>query len=227
MNPLQQSTFEFINNLKKNNDREWFGEHKEEYIQELDRVVKFADELLALMNSHDHIETPTGKRSLFRIYRDTRFSKDKTPYKTHWSGSFTRATAQLRGGYYFHLEPGGSFIAGGFWEPHAADLKRIREEIAANDQELRHILAKPTFKKTFGELKGDQLKTAPKGFDKDHPAVDLLRYKQLVFTKYFTDKEVLSPDFAKKVSDGFQQLRPFFDYMSTVLTTDSNGVPIV
>lgn len=221
------SSFEFITKLNNNNNRDWFNANKEEYIVAHDQVIQFADELLAFMNQHDNIETPSGKKSLYRIYRDVRFSKDKTPYNTHWSGGFRRGTAELRGGYYFKLKPGESILAGGFWGPNPADLKRIREEINANDQEMRDIIATPDFKKFFGELKGEQVKTAPKGYDKDHPAIDLLRYKQFIFTRSFSDKEVLSSEFAHQVNDTFKQLRPFFDYMSAVLTTDVNGVSLI
>src|SRR4051812_23767378 len=102
---IPTSSFEFLKQLKKNNNREWFGVHKDRYIKELEAVTLFADALLREMHKHDRIETETGKKSLYRIYRDTRFSKEKTPYKTHWSGNLKRATKKLRGSYYFHIEP--------------------------------------------------------------------------------------------------------------------------
>lgn len=190
-------------------------------------MISFADELLAKMNEHDTIETPTGKQSLYRIYRDVRFSKDKSPYKTHWSGGFARATKALRGGYYFHIQPGDqSFIGGGFWDPNKEDLLRIREEIARDAIELRAILNEPSFVTRFGDMSGEQLKTAPKGFDKEHPDVDLLRYKQFIFGRNFSDKEVLHADFLEVANNTFKAMRPFFDFMSDVLTTDSNGAPL-
>jgi len=179
------------------------------------------------MSKHDNIETPTGKKSLFRIYRDVRFSKDKSPYKTHWAGSFKRATNKLRGGYYFHIQPGNSMVGGGFWSPNKEDLQRIRENIALDDAELRKIITGKSFTETFGILEGEKLKTCPKGFDKEHPAIDLLRYKQFIISKKFTDKEVLSKDFVFKVNDTFKKMRAFFDYMSEAVTTDSNGVSII
>ena len=225
--PLIKSNLDFLHTLKANNDRDWFNQNKSLYQEQHGQVIAFADEVLTLMNNTDQIETPNGKKSIYRIYRDTRFSKDKTPYKTHWGGYFKRATAKLRGGYYFHIEPGNSFVGGGFWAPNAADMKRIREEIAANDQEFRSIISAKTFTNTFGELRGEQLKSAPKGYPKDHEAIDLLRYKQYLVMHKFTDKETLSPDFASNVVQVFEHMRPFFDYMSEVLTTDVNGVSIV
>lgn len=229
MSQLSKENFDFLIELEKNNNRDWFTENKPRYEKNHQDIIAFADKLLTEMNQHDTIETPSGKKSLFRIYRDVRFSKDKSPYKTHWSGSFSRATKLLRGGYYFHIQPGGnSFIGGGFWNPNKEDLQRIREDIATDDSEMRSILADKEFVTTFGGLSvhSEQLKTAPKGFDKEHPAVDLLRYKQFVVGTNFTDEQVLSEDFYQLANDTFKKMRPFFDYMSEVLTTDSNGTPL-
>jgi len=221
---IPQSSLDFLKKVKKNNNRDWFNAHKEEYLAEHEHIIAFADALLAEMNKHDNIETPTGKKSLHRIYKDTRFSKDKTPYKTNWSGSFKRATKKLRGGYYFHIEPGNSFLGGGFWGPETSDLKRIREEIAYDAAPLRKILNSKSFKETFGKLHGEQLTTAPQGYSSSHPDIDLLRYKQFLITRSFSDKEVMSPAFLKNLNDTFKKMRPFFNYMSEVLTTDMNGI---
>jgi len=223
---IPQSSFDFLNALKVNNNREWFNQHKADFEKEQQHLQVFAEALLQKMNMHDLIETVSGKKSLYRIYRDTRFSTDKTPYKIHWSGSFKRATKYRRGGYYFHIEPGNSFVGGGFWGPNPQDLKLIREDIAFDDAPLRAILNDPTFISTFETLEGEQLKTTPKGFDADHEAIDLLRYKQFVLRKRFTDAEVLDPHFVDQVNDTFKNMRPFLDYMSEVLSTDVNGLAI-
>lgn len=220
---IPASAFAFLTTLKKNNNRDWFNEHKDLYLRETENVEAFADALLHALNEHDVIETLSGKKSLHRIYRDTRFSKDKTPYKTNWSGSFSRATRYRRGGYYFHLEPGNSLIAGGFWGPDNDDLKRVRDDIAFDPSPLQKILASPAFADTFGELKGEQLKTVPKGFDKQHEAVDLLRFKQYLLIRPFSDQEVFHPDFLEQANQTYRNMRPFFDYMSDVLTIDGNG----
>jgi uncharacterized protein (TIGR02453 family) len=178
------------------------------------------------LNAHDVIETPTGKKCLHRIYRDIRFSKEKTPYKTNWSGSFKRAGKQRRGGCYFHLEAGNSFIAGGFWSPNHEDLKRIRDDFAFDDKPIRKIIKSKTFVSTFGTMQGEQLKTTPKGFDAENSAIDLLRHKQFLVIRNFTDKEVLDKNFLKEANQTFKNMRPFFDYMSEVLTTDINGIEI-
>jgi uncharacterized protein (TIGR02453 family) len=223
---IPKSSIDFLNLLKKHNDRDWFNAHKDKYIEEQSYIEQFADALLMELNSHDVIETVSGKKSLHRIYRDVRFSKEKTPYNTHWSGSFRRAGKQRRGGYYFHIEPGNSFIAGGFWSPSPEDLKRIRDDFAFDATPLRKILKSKSFISTFGSLQGEQLKTTPKGFDADNAAIDLLRYKQFLVARKFTDKQVLDKSFLKEANQTFKNMRPFFDYMSEVLTTDINGIEI-
>jgi len=227
MSVISKANYNFLKQLKENNNRDWFNANKDEYLKQHQNTIEFADALLLEMNKHDNIETATGKKSLYRIYRDVRFSKDKSPYKSNWAGAFKRATKQLRGGYYFHIQPGNSMVGGGFWGPNKDDLLRIREDIASDASELRKVINSKSFKKTFGTLQGNQLKTSPKGFNKEHPDVDLLRYKQFIIAKKFTDKEVLSPDFYKMVSNTFKEMRPFFDYMSESVTTDINGESIV
>ncbi|WP_143305683.1 DUF2461 domain-containing protein [Chitinophaga vietnamensis] len=224
---LQASNLKFLEQLSEHNNREWFNEHKDRYLLELEQMETFAEGLLSMLSAHDVIETPSGKQSLQRIYRDTRFSKDKTPYKTHWSGGFRRATKFRRGGYYFQIQPGNkTFVGGGFWNPNAEDIKRIREDIAFDPAPLRKILNSASFRKTFGVLQGEQLKTAPKGFDAGHEAIDLLRYKQFLLIRTFTDKEVLDAGFMKEMNRTFEAMRPFLDYMSDVLSTDENGLSI-
>ncbi len=221
------SNLAFLKLVGKNNNREWFNANKHRYLKEHESLVQFAEELLFEMNKHDVIETASGKKSLHRIYRDTRFSKEKIPYKTNWSGSYRRASKLRRGGYYFHIEPGNTFVAGGFWGPEPDDLKRIRDEFASDAKPFQKILKSKSFRDTFGELVGEQIKTTPKGFDANDPAIDLLRYKQFLLIKEFSDKEVLSDIFLKKVNQTFKSMRPFLNYMSDVLTTDLNGEMVV
>jgi uncharacterized protein (TIGR02453 family) len=224
---ISSSLLEFLKKLSRHNDREWFNAHKDLYLQSYEAMIGFAEVLHEKMSAHDLLETEPGKKILFRIYADTRFSKDKSPYKTYWGGRFKRATKKLRGGYYFHIEPGNSFVAGGFFGPNPDDLKRIRQDIEQNEDVWRVILKDKSFLKTFGELQGEQVTNAPKGYSADNPAIDLLRYKQFILKHPFNNKEVLSATFADKVNDTFKQMRPFLDHMSEVLTTDLNGVSII
>ena len=217
---IPKETLTFLNKLSKNNNRDWFNEHKPEFKAIEIKVKSVYNHLGELLNAHDKIE----KIKIFRIYRDVRFSKNKQPYKTHFGGSFARKKPELRGGYYLHIQPNDeSFIATGFWEPNKEDLLRIRKEFEMDDSEMRNILNNKSFKSTWGTLVGDELKTAPKGFDKEHPAIDLIRKKQYIFTKKYSDKEVVADDFLENVNAAFKQIRPYFDYMSDVLTTNLNG----
>lgn len=223
---IPKSSIAFLGLIKKNNNRDWFNAHKDQFLIEQQHIEYFAHELLMELNAHDVIETQSGKKSLHRIYRDTRFSKEKTPYKANWSGSYRRATKYRRGGYYFHIEAGNSFIAGGFWAPNPEDLKRIRDNFAFDDARMRKILKSKSFVSTFGTLQGEQIKTTPKGFNASSKSIDLLRYKQFIVMRRFTDKEVLDSSFLKEVNQTFKNMRPFFDYMSEALTTDINGIEI-
>ncbi len=227
MAKIENSTAQFLKKLANNNNRDWFTENKAAYEKARENMSEFLDEVILKLNEHDVIETPNGKKSLFRIYRDVRFSKDKTPYKSNFAAGFKRAGAERRGGYYFHFQPGNVMLGVGFWAPNKEDLARIRYDISEFHEDWREVLKNKNVKSSFGEMIGEQLKTAPKGYEKDHPAVDLLRYKQFIFKKEFTDAEALSPDFADKVNDAFKGIRPFFDYMSNVLTTDKNGESIL
>ena len=223
---LPPSVFSFLEDLKENNHREWFQNNKTRYQEQYNYALQFADELLLRMKQIDTIETISGKKSLFRINKDVRFSKDKSPYKTNIGGALTRATKYLRGGYYFHIEPGNCFLGGGFWAPSPEDLKHIRLQIAADPEPLQQILSSEEFIATFRQLEGEKLKSAPKGFNKDHHAIDLINYKQFLLIKKLTDEEVQSKQYLETVVSTFQAMRPFFDYMSEILTTDLNGEPL-
>jgi len=225
--PIKKESLDFLKTLSKNNDREWFSKHKDQYTDAHENIIAFASALHAEMNKHDTIETASGKSSLHRIYRDVRFSKEKTPYNTHWSGGFKRATKKLRGGYYFHIQPGNSFAAGGFWGPDTQDLQRIRQDIDINYEDWNKVLANKTLVKTFGKMLGDQVGSAPRGYTKDNPAIELLRYKQFLLKHDFTDQEVLSLDFVQNINNVFKKMRPLLDFMSEILTTDANGRSLV
>ena len=221
---IDKSTLTFLKELKQNNNRDWFATHKTRFSEEQTKIKTFHHAIMEGLNTHDCIE----KYKLYRIYRDLRFSKDKTPYQPHFAAAFSRCGAALRGTYYLRIRPGESFLAGGFWEPNKDDILRIRKEFEIDASPLREILKANDFQKVFGgELQGNSLKTAPRGFDKRHPDIDLIRKKGFVAVRKFTDKEVLAQDFLGTVLYSFKTLRPFFDYMTEVLTTDLNGETIL
>jgi len=222
---IPKSVFTFFKKLEKNNNRDWFIENKPEF-KAIEKDVKAVyNTILDNLNTHDEID----KLKVFRIYRDVRFSKNKLPYKTHFGGSFHRSKPRLRGGYYLHIQPNNeSFIATGFWEPAKEDLLRIRKEFEMDDSEIRDILADKNFNTIWGDtFVGDEVKTAPRGFAKEHKAIDLIKKKQYIFTKKFTDKAVLDANFLDEVNASFKAIRPFFDYLSDVLTTDLNGASLI
>jgi uncharacterized protein (TIGR02453 family) len=216
---LNTELFSFFSKLKQNNNREWFQANKAEFKILEGEVKLFMKEIEQRLQIHDKIE----KAKIFRIYRDVRFSKNKTPYKNHFGMAFHHEKPALRGGYYLHLEPEKSFLGVGFWAPNPKDLFRIRKELEFDADELRTLMADTNFKKYWGDLQGDEVKTAPKGFSKEHSNIDLIRKKQYTFHKQLNDDQVMSKYFLDLVDEHFMQIRPFFDYMSSVLTTDLNG----
>ncbi|HKK12740.1 MAG TPA: DUF2461 domain-containing protein [Flavobacteriaceae bacterium] len=221
---FSKDVLEFFKKLEKNNNRDWFNEHKKEFKTLEAEVKKNYSVLFNMLKAHDDVD----RFKMFRIYRDVRFSKNKLPYKTHFGGTFHRKKPELRGGYYLHVAPdNGSFIATGFWQPNADDLYRIRKEFEMDDTEMRTIINDESFKSVWGELKGEELKTAPRDFDRNHPAIDLIRKKQYIFVKNYTDADVLSDHFLEEVNTSFKTIRPYFDYMSEVLTTNLNGESII
>ena len=223
----------FMRELQANNDRDWFAANKSRYEAAKEEVLAFAKTVQTALAETDELEP--GKSPLMRIYRDTRFSKDKTPYKRFWGGGMDRLGQERRGGYYWHVEPGGleyfpefkggeAFVGGGFWAPESADLKRIRQELSVDHLAFRQMLASPPVSNSFdGLYPSSMLKTTPQGIAKDHPALDLLKHKNFVLVRIFSAKETHADNFSEQVAQTFIDMRPFLDYMTDVLSTDANG----
>lgn len=216
---VTKEVIDFLKELKANNNRDWFAENKSRFKAAESIAKDFYAAIMEDLNEHDEIE----KFKMFRIYRDVRFSKDKSPYQPHFAGSFSRAGAHKRGGYYLRIRPGESFLATGFWQPEPKDLLRIRKEFERDASEIRKIIGNKKFKGIWGEMVGEEVKTAPKGFSKDDPNIDLIRKKGFIFVRNFTDNEVIEADFLETINTSFRAIRPYFDYMSEVLTTNLNG----
>jgi len=222
---ISKSLLDFLSDLKENNNKDWFDSNKPRYQKEEKALKSFCEIVKNGLNVSDQIE----KTKVYRIYKDVRFSKDKTPYKANRGASFIREGEARRGSYFLNIEPGKSFVGGGFFSPNPADLLRIRKEFEMDASEIREIIANPDFSKVFGNefVPYSQVKTAPKGFAKDHPAIDLIKNKSFFFQHFYTDKEVQSEGFSDIVIEHFQLLRPYFDLMSDILTTDLNGVSLL
>ena len=223
MTAIKKEVLSFFKKLEKNNNREWFELNKPEFKRIEAEVKHFGQQLKEALEATEHID----RVKLFRVYRDVRFSKDKTPYKTHFGISMHREKPCYRGGYYVHLKPNKNFAAVGFWDPNKEDLLRIRKELELDPSEFRELMQESDFKNTWGDLEGEEVKTAPKGFSKEDPNIDLIRKKMFLFRKKYSDKEVLSPNFLEQLTQDFRTVRPFLDYMSSVLTTDLNGVSLL
>jgi len=222
---FEKSTFKYLQELQLNNNRDWFADEKETYLKAQQNAKNIFAAIHLKLQKHDEIE----KSKMMRIYRDVRFSKDKTPYKVHFANSYARLGKNLRGGYFLRIRPGASFLAGGFWEPSKDDLFRIRKEIELDASEIKEVLKDKNYKKYFGGKfeSFSELKTAPRGFDKEHPDIELLRKKGFIASRGFTDEEVLSSNFSEEVDKSFKALRPFFNLFSDILTTNLNGETIV
>ncbi|KRO67021.1 MAG: hypothetical protein ABR84_02290 [Cryomorphaceae bacterium BACL21 MAG-121220-bin10] len=222
--PITNADFSLLRALNANNNRPWMQENKAAFVAMDTQFKKTYAAIFEGLNENDVIE----KFKTYRIYRDIRFSKNKTPFHLHRSVSFMRQGAQRRGSYYLRIEPGNSYMAAGFFGPNPTDLLRIRKEMEYNAQELRDIIREPLFANSFKELvQIDRLKTTPKGFDKHHPDIDLMRLKHYYVQHAFSDQELLGIDFTDQFIHLCQAARPFLDLMSAILTTDLNGVSLL
>ncbi len=216
-----QQIFKFLRAIAKNNNREWFEKNKSTYLESKENFEEFLRNLLLELAKFDKgLMGLNPKKLAFRIYRDVRFSKDKRPYKVNMGAGFSPGGKMIQEpGYYIHIEPGNkSFIAGGFYMPDATNIAKIRQEIDYSFKKFEKILKEKKFKTWFKELSDfDKLKTAPKGYPKDHPHIDLLRHKSFIVTHYFTDKEVMDKKFLKKVVEGCKTLKPLNDFLNEAI----------
>lgn len=222
---LTKESLQFLDDLKKNNNRDWFQDNKKRYEIFKKDYHQLVSDFLDVMKPLDpSLELLEVKNCTFRINRDIRFSKDKSPYKAHlgvWMS--TGAKGANRAGYYVHIEKGASFIAGGFYSPEAEDLKKVRKEIAFFHEDLEAILADKNFKKEFGSLdinETNSLKSMPRGYEKDHPAIDFLKLKSFTATQKYDIAEVTQKDFVVKMSKKLIALKPLNEFINRALDTD-------
>lgn len=213
---ISTKTFEFLKKLAKNNNREWFNENKGLYNESKENVTDFLEDLIREMSNFDEeLGKIDVKKSLFRIYRDTRFSKDKSPYKTNFGASLGMGKGSQKGGYYLHLEPNKSFLAGGIYMPESSVLKELRKEISLYGDDFLKILNDKDFKKHFPELnQDDKLKKVPQGFEKDDPMAEYLKLKNFIVVYNLKDEEVLNKNAAKKLSKIFGLMKPLNDFLN-------------
>ncbi len=212
-----ETTLHFLKKLKINNNREWFDSNKTEYLASKEIFEEFVSELIKGINKFDKKVSLDlkPKDCTFRIYKDVRFSKDKTPYKNNMSASINPGGKKSNiPGYYFHLEPDGCFLAGGVYMPMPDVLKAIRQEIDYNPLPLINVLKSASFKKEFNGLdEEDKLKNPPKGFNKDHAHSEILKNRHFIVSQKFENKVILKKEGLSKTLDSFKAMYPFLDYL--------------
>ncbi|WNJ21441.1 DUF2461 domain-containing protein [Pontibacter sp. G13] len=218
---IHSSTFEFLSNLASNNHKEWFDENRSDYEAAKENMLEVVDQLLdGLSEHHPEMASIRPKDCLFRINRDIRFSKNKAPYKVNM-GAYMNPGGKKSPlpGYYLHIQPGDCFVGGGIYKPAAEHLKLIRSHIEQYPDELRAIMKSEDFVSTFGEIRGEELKSAPKGYPKDHPDIDLLRKKGFTGIKSFADTSTQDPQFVQQALNDYQALYRLNDYLAEALQT--------
>jgi uncharacterized protein (TIGR02453 family) len=217
---LQPSTFKFLKSLRLNNNKVWFDEHKSDYQHAKVDFESTVQQLIDGLAKQDPVlQGLQVKDCIFRIYKDVRFSKDKTPYKAHFGASFQPGGKKAAtAGYYFHLEPGNkSFAGGGIWMPAGPELKKIRQEIDYNFQEFEQIISNKEFIRHFGKVEGETLKTAPQGYAPDNPAINYLKLKSVLVERPFSDEVCTQPAVVRDILKTFSVMQPLVQFINRAL----------
>jgi uncharacterized protein (TIGR02453 family) len=211
--------FDFLTGLEKNNNKAWFDNHKASYAVAKGLFENLVNQLILDLGAVENMAGVTAKDCVMRIYRDIRFSKDKTPYKTNMGASIgPGGKKSTRLSYYLHLAPHNhSMIAGGLHSPETTQLSKFREAIDRNPRPFKAILKNKEFQNYFGDLEGEKLKTVPQGYGRDHPEIELLRLKEVVVVHPLSDEVVLSTKFRSQVIATFSAMKPFLDYLNSVI----------
>jgi uncharacterized protein (TIGR02453 family) len=211
---------DFLSALKGHNNKAWFEEHRAAYDTARTRFENFVDQLINEYGEVEDLGGITAKDCIMRIYRDTRFSKDKSPYKTNMSATIAPGGKKsTRLGYHLHMQPNDeTLVAGGLYMPTPEQLSRFRMAIDQDAASFKAILEDREFKKYFGRLEGEKVKTVPQGYRRNHPEIELLRFKQVVVVHRLSDEIVLSPRFSTQMIKTFTAMKPFLDYLNAILT---------
>ncbi len=217
---LQANTITFLKQLGKNNNKPWFDKNRDKYqAAKEDHEALVAEILDGLSAAEPIFKEQKPKDCIFRIFRDVRFSKDKTPYKDHFGAFFSKGGRKFPGaGYYLHLQPGGnSFAGGGMWMPEPPLLKQVRQEIDYNLKDFKKIIEDKKFKKYFKKIDGEQLTKVPQGYKEDNPAIEYLKMKGYTVGCALSDEEMSSKSLAKKTLEIFSAMKPFIDFLNRPL----------
>ncbi len=210
---------DFLADLSQHNNKSWFEQNRSAYETAREQFERFTTYLIDEFRVADNLGNLTAKDCISRIYRDLRFSKDKTPYQTHmWAAIAPGGKKSTRMGYYVSIDPQGqSMVAGGMWQPTTEQLIRFRQSIDEDPSEFKQLISAKAFVDYFGGIEGERLKTAPQGYDRSHPELELLQLKQVIVHRNFSDNEVLAKDFPEKVVAGCRVMRPLLDYLDRIL----------
>ena len=216
---IQPATIKFLKDLKKNNNKSWFDANRPRYESAKKDFETFIQQVIdKLAKSDETIQGLKAKDCMFRINRDVRFAKDKSPYKTNFGASINKGGKKSSlAGYYFHLEPGESFIGGGIWMPQPKDLAQVRQEIDYNFKEFKKITGSVSFKKEYGDLYAGEdakLQRVPKGYEIDNPAAEYLKLKSMLAMKPIPDSELIATNLVKKSLQAFQALQPLIHFIN-------------
>lgn len=218
---ISQKTFQFLKDLKKHNNRDWFAKNRPRFEEANNEFKGFVGALIREVAKFDKtVSTLEAKDCVFRIYRDVRFSKDKSPYKTHFGAHIVKGGKKgdaMRAGYYMHISPGECFLAGGAHIPPSEWINAIRKEIHYNSKELKKIIKSPDFKKYFGEITGEKLSSVPRGYDKNHPDIEFLKYKSLLAVHDMKESQVTSKNFLSHAAKVFRSMMPFDKFLNQSL----------
>ncbi|MEZ4901309.1 MAG: DUF2461 domain-containing protein [Spirosomataceae bacterium] len=212
---LTNTTLGFLNDLAENNNRDWFTDNRKQYETAKKEFENLVAELIKGVSTFAPLPNTQPKDCIFRINRDVRFSKDKSPYKQWFSaalGPGGRHSGRID--FYLHVQVGESFLGAGMWNPEPKHLAKFRQEIDFNPAALKSIIEASDFRAYFPEIWGESLKGAPKGYEETHPDIELLKRKQLFFMHKYTDEEVMTPQFVASVVEGCQLLKPYCDYLN-------------
>jgi len=218
---LRNSTIDFLKKLKKNNSREWFESHRKDYEEARDDFAALVLQVIQALSKRDErFGELQPKNCIFRINRDVRFSKDKSPFKTNFGAAFSpQGKKSPGGGFYLHIEPGASFAGGGIWMPDGEQLRKIRQEIDYQAADFKRIVEKKSFLEQFGGLDREAaLKNPPKGYEANHPAIEYLKLKNFVTGHALSDQELVSPTLLKTVEKCYREMEPLLFFLQTALS---------
>ncbi|MEQ8474155.1 MAG: DUF2461 domain-containing protein [Marinoscillum sp.] len=215
-----ENSLKFLEQLALNNSKEWMDANKSWYQDCRKEFISFVDQVLKEMQTFEPaVAGLEGRKCIFRINRDIRFSNDKRPYKVNFGVAISEGGKHSENpSYYFHLQPGSNFVGGGIYMPPGETLKKIRQEVDYNPEELRKVVDEEEFKKVFGAIRGEKLKTAPKGYPKDHPNIEFLKLKSFTVMNELQDKDVASEGLKKVVLEHFKLMKPFNDYLAVAVS---------